>query len=431
MRVVVVLCALLAVALAGPSPNADVIESLLRDKAWASKFSTNVIADALLDVPGLVQRYNYPVEVHNVQTSDGYILTIHRIPHGRDRNNEPGPRPVVLLMHGMLSSSADYLVLGPGNSLGYLLAEQGYDVWLGNARGNFYSRRHVSLDPDSKTDNDFWKFSWEEIGLYDVSAYVDYILDITGQEKLHYVGHSQGGTAFLVLNSLRPEYNEKFISFQGLAPAAFFYNNEHSIFNLLAPYEKLIETTMFRIGFAEIFRRHPLLTALGLAGCHEASPFHPICASVATNTFGNINATKLPILLGHSPAGSSIRQLAHYSQTIRRNVFARFYHDPITNYLKYGSFTPPPFDMSRVTVPAYIHYGLADRETNFRDLYILADRLSNAIGLFGAERETFTHYDFVWGSDAKTEIFDRLFELMRAAEQNDSTFGKMVDNIVN
>lgn len=50
MRVVVVLCALLAVALAGPSPNADVIESLLRDEAWASKFSTNVIADALLDV---------------------------------------------------------------------------------------------------------------------------------------------------------------------------------------------------------------------------------------------------------------------------------------------------------------------------------------------------------------------------------------------
>lgn len=101
----------------------------------------------------------------------------------------------------------------------------------------------MSLDPDSKTDNDFWKFSWEEIGLYDVSAFVDYILDITGQEKLHYIGHSQGGTAFLVLNSLRPEYNKKFIAFQGFAPAAFFYNNEHSLFNLLAPYEKLVEVS--------------------------------------------------------------------------------------------------------------------------------------------------------------------------------------------
>lgn len=50
MEVVVVLGALLAVAFAGPSPNADLIESLLKDKAWASRFSTNVIADALLDV---------------------------------------------------------------------------------------------------------------------------------------------------------------------------------------------------------------------------------------------------------------------------------------------------------------------------------------------------------------------------------------------
>lgn len=84
--------------------------------------------------------------------------------------------------------------------------------------------------------------------------------------------------------------------------------------------------------------------------------------------------------------------------------------------------------MSRITVPAYIHYGLADQETNFKDLYILADRLANTIGTFGAERETFNHYDFVWGSDAKTQIFDRLFELMRVAELNDNTFGRIVDN---
>lgn len=130
----------------------------------------------------------------------------------------------------------------------------------------------------------------------------------------------------------------------------------------------------------------------------------------------------IPIFLGHAPAGSSVRQLAHYGQTIRRNAFARFYYDPITNLLKYGRLTPPPFDMSRVTVPAYIHYGLADRETNFRDIHVLADRLANTIGTFTAERETFNHYDFIWGSNVKAEVYDRLFELMKAAELNDSSF---------
>ena len=41
----------------------------------------------------------------------------------------------------------------------YILANAGYDIWLGNARGNSYSRAHVKLNPD--TDREFWDFRYK------------------------------------------------------------------------------------------------------------------------------------------------------------------------------------------------------------------------------------------------------------------------------
>lgn len=37
-------------------------------------------------------------------------------------------------------------------------------------------------------------FSFHEIAIYDIPATIDFILMKTRQEKLYYIGHSQGGT---------------------------------------------------------------------------------------------------------------------------------------------------------------------------------------------------------------------------------------------
>lgn len=173
----------------------------------------------------------YPAEVHAVTTEDGYIIRMLRIPYSATTKDTP--RKPLFLMHPFAESSHAWIVQGPGKALGwytehfcvdfpellyflltkvrvlriclnftflinidasqmfsaYLLADAGYDVWMGNARGTEMSRDHVKLNPDSSK---YWDFSWQDIGEKDLPAFIDYVLDYTNAPKLNYVGFSQG-----------------------------------------------------------------------------------------------------------------------------------------------------------------------------------------------------------------------------------------------
>lgn len=176
----------------------------------------------------IIKMNSYQCETHKIQTKDDYILTVHRIPPStlplsqQKTSNTSGiqmlPKRPVILMHGLIGSAADFTLPGKNRALAALLHEQGYDVWLPNARGTTYSKKHLTFDSSQPS---FWNFSWHEIGQQDLPAIVDYILDFTHQSSVHYVAHSQGSTVFFVMLSEKPQYNEKIASAHLLAPVAF------------------------------------------------------------------------------------------------------------------------------------------------------------------------------------------------------------------
>ena len=105
----------------------------------------------------MVRKHGYPFEEHEVTTPDGYVIIIHRIPHGRQQQIGGGfKKTPVFLQHGLLSSSDSWLMNQPEISLPYLLADAGYDVWMGNTRGNTYGRKHMKMNPEQP---EFWDFS--------------------------------------------------------------------------------------------------------------------------------------------------------------------------------------------------------------------------------------------------------------------------------
>ena len=56
----------------------------------------------------MVRSFGYPIEEHTVQTEDGYIIMLHRIPYGHDSYNKDMDKPVVLLAHCLMGSSATF-----------------------------------------------------------------------------------------------------------------------------------------------------------------------------------------------------------------------------------------------------------------------------------------------------------------------------------
>jgi lysosomal acid lipase/cholesteryl ester hydrolase len=61
-----------------------------------------------------------------------------------------------------------------------VLADEGYDVWIGNNRGTEYSQGHTSLDAAGETAEEYWDFTWAEMS-EDVKANVSEIKRLTGE----------------------------------------------------------------------------------------------------------------------------------------------------------------------------------------------------------------------------------------------------------
>ncbi|KAG7172315.1 Lipase 3-like 1, partial [Homarus americanus] len=308
--------------------------------------------------PELIEANGYPVEIHHLTSEDGYILELHRIPHGRSGPSEN--RPVAYFEHCLLCSSSDYLMNEPEKAIGYMMADAGYDVWLSNMRGNTYSRNHTTLNPE---DVEFWKFSWDEMARYDVPASIDYVLGETGADGVYYVGWSMGTSVFWALMSDKPEYNDKIKAMAAMAPVAYTENTK-GIMRELAPFSHDIDLMTSLLGVGEVLPSNELMDYMAEHYCAVEDQYVEVCYNFLFLLSGpdpdQIPKEFLPLIVSHMPAGTSVHTILHFEQQIPAKKFQMYDFGAIGNLEHYDQDTPPIYNLSRVTAPVGLFWGNTD-----------------------------------------------------------------------
>jgi len=367
--------------------------------------------------PALVEEAGFLSEEHPVVTEDGYVLTMHRIVNTNIKNKD---KPVVFLQHGLLCSSSDWVIGDRSKAFGFILADAGYDVWLGNFRGNMYSRRHIFVDPAKE---DFWKFSWDQMGAYDLPSMLTEVLRVSGQEQLVYVGHSMGTTAFWVMMNQHPHLNTIVSLMIGMAPVAAA-SHMFSPIKYIAPVAKEVEHMLKMTGQYEFWSRGSLFAELSGKLCDDytntISRNESLCSipeniifTIAGFDEPQMNITLLPSILAHTPAGTSSRTVLHFAQGIQSDQFQKFdFGDEEQNLLHHGSIEPPIYHLEAVTCPVALMWGENDWLAHPKDVRVIAEHLPNMVANIRVNYESWNHLDFLWGKDADTLLYHPAMQMM-------------------
>ncbi|CAJ0574859.1 unnamed protein product, partial [Mesorhabditis spiculigera] len=370
-----------------------------------------------LDFLGIAKRWDYEAEEHFVTTADGYILTIHRIPNKQHQKGIPNcARPTVFLQHGMEGSSASWILNLPSQSAGFTFADAGFDVWLGNFRGNVYGKNHTKLDPKG---HEFWQFSWDQMGSQDLPAMLNYVIDQTNAGQLYYVAHSMGTMAAFAEFSTNHQLEQKIREFHALGPVASVAHIK-GLFAWLADRYQFVQELLKDLGWDQFLPPDWLTRLIAEDVCEDADTYKD-CDNLLFLISGNsnqLNETRVPVYLNHMPSGTSTNVVIQMAQNVKAQKFQMFdYDDEKENQKHYGQPTPPKYAVEDMTLPTRLYWGFNDTLADPLDIQsYLIPRLQSMRSQKGYDG--FAHIDFEWGLKAHDQVFGPIIEYINEDWKN-------------
>lgn len=126
-------------------------------------------------------------EFHRARTADGHELALRRLTPASGEV----VGPPVMLLHGLAANHTGFHM--PERSLASWLVARGHDVWMPELRGH----------GDSAPRHYGWRL--DDYLTQDLPSILETILSRSGQERLHWVGHSMGGVLLMCYGIMNPD----------------------------------------------------------------------------------------------------------------------------------------------------------------------------------------------------------------------------------
>ena len=344
----------------------------------------------------------------------------------------------ILLQHGVVDSSDGWLCNKEEKCLPLVLASKGYDVWLGNSRGNYYSEEHLWLDYNLNK-KEYYDFSFDQMGRYDLPSTIAKIQEIRRNDnRIILIGHSQGCASSLAGMSLNNDfYSQRVKLFIALAPVCKMIGLNSSFLKFAASSE--VERLFYLAGMYSIGHRSDTLSYLSSKHLNNFNCKYDIdfedksqkqsnipsywekiknlfnlkislnfgidCTSFAFSylTDGNsqeINdSNSLNKLLSHVPSGSSVKGIVHFKYNMNADNFRRFDYGRKINQNIYGTSEPPEYNIQDISIPTVILYGLKDKLVNDDDVGFIHSKMFESVLL--VKTYNMGHLSFQVGKETK------------------------------
>jgi len=336
-------------------------------------FAAAFADDTLATTQQLIARQGYTSKDVNL-VSAGFTLSVQHI---------AGKGTPIILQHGLLDTTATWVINDKSKSLAFILADAGHDVWLVNTRGNKYSGVLIT--------NWDWTFDDEA---RDIATAVDHVFKVTNTTPI-VVAHSQGATMSLIALSRFPKVRTQVRLLVALAPVTYLSSQKSPLFSAMARvYADRVLSLLPNGPFAPT--KVVLDRVFGVL-CKTT----PILCNFGLETlFGpdvNLNKSRMGVYTAHWPDITSLKNMIHWIKNARNGQFEDFFGVP---YL-----------LGHIKTPISVFSGTQDYLADVADVEHLKNELKSSL-VHNKTVVGFAHMDFVWSEKAATLVYPDVLALI-------------------